>query len=226
MGAIFMKKSDKFESKIIRWKGFQRYLYKIILSNILLILIPICILGVFWYVMMSIQVENKFHGQKIIEINEIVSAVNQRIKDINIEVATETREDKYSTYTFSKEEYSTDLSILINRLSIMTEKYHLIDSVYFYDRTTNKIYNSKSGRYTFHEFYDRKWLDEINENIYSVQQLPLRYTFDNDTLLSTYKSIYGQFNKLVLSMVIKGRPDYYLVANVSIDRLYNEVANT
>jgi two-component system, response regulator YesN len=220
-----MKRWIKFDSKVIRKKGFQRYLYKIILSNILLILIPICILGILWYAMISNQAENKFHGQKSIELNEIVSAVNQRIKAISLEVATETREEKYSTYTFSNEEYSTDLSMIINRLSTMTEKYHLIDSVYFYDRTINKIYNSKSGRYTFKDFYDKNWLDAIDEDIYSVQQLPLRYSCDDEELLNNYKGIYSQLNKLVLSIIIKGRPDYYLVANVSIDRLYYEVAD-
>jgi hypothetical protein len=167
-----MRRWIKFDKKLIQWKGFQRYLYKMIISNIFLILIPICILGIFWYVMMSNQAENKFHVQKSIELNEITSAMNKRIKAINLEVATETTEKKYGTYTFS-DEYSTNLSMLVNRLYTMTEKYSLIDSVYFYDRTTNIIYNSKSGRYTFNDFYDKNWLAAINEDIYSVQQIPL-----------------------------------------------------
>lgn len=210
----------------LKWNGFKRYLYKIILSNVLLILVPISILGIFWFVMMSRQAETKFHQQKSIELNEIVSALNLRIKTIHLEVATESLDDKYSTYTYDPEEYSTNLSMLIGRLSTMTEKYHLLDSVYFYDRTTNRIYNSKSGKYSFEDFYDNQWFKVVNTSIYSVQQLPLRYAFDSKELLDKYNSLYREFNKLVLSIVIKGRPDYFLVANISIDRLYNEVADS
>ena len=218
---------ENWSGKNARMKryGFQRYLYKIISSTVLLVLIPICILGIFWFTMMTRQSEQKFHEQKSIELNEIVTALEQRIKTIKLEVATETREDKYSTYTHDMEEYSTNLSSVINRLSIMTEKYHLIDSVYFYDRTTNWIYNSKSGRYIFDSFYDTKWINDVDANIYSVQHLPLRYSFDRQDLLDKYGSLYREFNKLVLSIVIKGRPDYFLVSNISIDRLYNEIAD-
>ncbi|WP_069998715.1 helix-turn-helix domain-containing protein [Cellulosilyticum sp. I15G10I2] len=221
-----MRRGVKFKSNIISWRGFQRYLYKIILSNIFLILIPICILGIFWYAMMFNQAENKFYEQKSIALNEIVSSINHRINAVKLELSAEILDRKYSTYTFSTDDYSTNLSMLIRKLYTVKEKYHIIDSVSFYDITTGKIYNSKSGRYAFDDFYDKKWLDEIDKNIYSIQQLPLRYAFDNEELLDTPNNIYSEFNKLVLSIVLKGRPHYYLMANVSIDRLYNEIADT
>lgn len=206
-------------------KGFQRYLYKIIVTNSILILIPISILGVFWFSMMSQQTEKKFQQQKTIQLNEITSGINQRIKTINLEVATEIREKKYSTYTYSGE-YHTDLAMLTTRLSSMIQKYSLIDSVYFYDKTTGNIYNSKSGRYAFDAFYDTKWINEIDDDIYSVQKLPLRYAFDNQELLNKYNKLYCEFNKLVFSLVLKGRPDFYLVANISINKLYNDIADS
>lgn len=211
------------ENKRKKWNGFPRYLYKIILSNAFLILIPICILGIVWYGMISHQVQQKFQQEKSIIFNEIVSGVNQRVKTIKLEVATESREQKYSTYTYSVD-YTTDLSMIIKRLSSMTEKYHLIFSVYFYDEKTQKIYNSKSGKYNIDEFYDTNLLKDINEKLYSIQQLPLRYAFDNNALLDKFNILYSEFNQLVFTYVIKGKPDFYLVANISIDKLYNEIA--
>lgn len=206
-----------------KWKGFPRYLYSIILSNTFLILIPICILGIIWYSMITHQAEQKFHQEKSIIFNEIVSGINQRMKAIKLEVATESREQKYSTYTYSVD-YTNDLSMITKRLSSMTEKYHLIFSVYFYDKITGKIYNSKSGKYILNEFYDTNWMKDINENIYSVQQLPLRYAFDKEELLNNFNTLYSEFNQLVFTYVIKGRPDFYLATNISIDRLYNEIS--
>lgn len=208
-----------------KWKGFQRYLYKMILSNMIVILIPISILGLIWFEMISHQSEIKFRQQKAIELNEITSGISQRITSLKMELATEVMEKKYSTYTISGE-YNTDLAMISRRLSNMNEKYHAVDSFYFYDRKTGKIYNSKSGKYDFELFYDTKWLEEIEDNIYSVQQLPLRYAFNNEELLQKYNTLYGEFNKLVLSLVIKGRPDFFLVTNISINRLYNEIADT
>lgn len=207
-----------------RWKGFQKYLYKIIVSHIMLILIPICILGVFWFCMMSSQAEQKFHQQKTAEMNEIVSSIKQRIKTIKTEVAVETKEQKYSTYKFS-DEYRSDLSMICSRLYTMTEKYHLLHSVYFYDETTGRIYNSKSGSYDINEFYDVKWLADT-KNMYSVQMLPLRYAFDNEELLQKYSKVYSEYNKLVLSIVLKGKPDYYLIANISIEKLFTDIVGS
>lgn len=208
-----------------KWKGFQRYLYKIIVSNILLILIPISILGAFWFSMVSNQAEQKFHQQKASEMNEIVSSIKQRIKSIKMEIAVEAKEQKYSTYKFS-DEYNLDLSMLTSRLYTMTEKYHLIYSAYFYDNTTEKIYNSRSGSYDFDAFYDKKWLDDTND-MYSVQQLPLRYAYDDEEMLNKYSNLfYSEYNQLVLSLVLRGKPDFYLVANMSISRLYNDIADS
>ncbi|WP_349671840.1 AraC family transcriptional regulator [Lacrimispora sp.] len=218
-----MIKKAGFEHKRKKWKGFPRYLYKIILSNTFLILIPICILGIVWYGMISHQARQKFQQEKSIIFNEIVSGISQRLKTIKLEVATESREQKYSTYTYSVD-YTTDLSMIIKRLSSMTEKYHLIFSVYFYDEKTRKIYNSKSGKYNLDEFYDTSWLKDTDENLYSVQQLPLRYAFENKVLLDKFNTLYSEFNQLVFTYVIKGKPDFYLAANISIDRLYDEIA--
>ncbi len=206
-------------------RGFRRYLYRILLSNILLILIPISVLGFFWYHMMSQQAKQKFYQQKSIDINEIASGINQRIKSIKMETATEIGEKRYSTYTYSND-YNTDLSMISKRLSAMTQKYYLIDSVYFYDKTTGKIYNSKTGRYLFSEFYDTKWLNDINDNIYSIQQLPPRLIFDDESLFDKYSFLYNKRNNLVLSLVLKGRPDFYLVTNISIKSLYNEMVDS
>ncbi len=214
-----------YNDKKRKWKGFPSYLYKIVLSNIFLILIPICILGIIWYTMISHQAAQKFHQEKSITLNEIVSGINQRMKTIKLEVATESREQKYSTYTYSGD-YTSDLSMITKRLSSMTEKYHLIFSVYFYDKITGKIYNSKSGKYSIDEFYDTTWMNDVNENIYSIQQLPLRYAFDNKELLSKFDTLYSEFNQLVFTYIIKARPDFYLAANISIDRLYNEIADS
>ncbi len=206
-------------------RGFRRYLYRILLSNILLILIPISVLGFFWYHMMSQQAKQKFYQQKSIDLNEIASGINQRIKSIKMETATEIGEKRYSTYTYSND-YNTDLSMISKRLSAMTQKYYLIDSVYFYDKTTGKIYNSKTGRYLFSEFYDTKWLNDINDNIYSIQQLPPRLIFDDESLFDKYSFLYNKRNNLVLSLVLKGRPDFYLVTNISIKSLYNEIVDS
>ncbi|NNJ30875.1 cache domain-containing protein [Lacrimispora defluvii] len=206
-------------------RGFRRYLYQILLSNILLILIPISVLGFFWYHMMSQQAKQKFYQQKSIDLNEIASGINQRIKSIMMETATEIGEKRYSTYTYSND-YNTDLSMISKRLSAMTQKYYLIDSVYFYDKTTGKIYNSKTGRYLFSEFYDTKWLNDINHNIYSIQQLPPRLILEDESLFDKYSFLYNKRNNLVLSLVLKGRPDFYLVTNISIKSLYNEIVDS
>jgi two-component system response regulator YesN len=221
-----LKKITQWRDLIVKvkWKGFQRYLYKIILSNVLLVLIPVCILGIFWYGTVAHQAEQKFEQQKSIEINEIVSGIKQRIKNINLELAVENTDEKYSTYTFS-DTYIKDLYMISHRLSTMIRKYPLLYSVYFYDRRTGKIYSSKSGKYLFSEFYDTKWMENINE-ICIVQQLPLRYTFDDETLLTRFPTVYLEYNQLVLTLVLKGNPDYFLVANISIKSLFNDIVHT
>ena len=206
-----------------KWKGFQRYLYKIIISNILLVLIPVCILGAFWYSMVVNQVENKFQQQKSIELNEVVSGIKQRIKTIKLELSVEKQEPKYASYTFS-ENYSTDLWSIYNRLMSMIEKYYLLHSFYFYDQTTGVIYTSMSGRYDFDSFYDTQWLRDT-DNSYQVQQLPLRFAFNNDNVKNK-TVLYSEYNRLVLSYVIKGRPDFYLIGNISVNRLFTDVSGT
>lgn len=205
----------------MKQKSYQHYLYKMVMSNILIALIPICILGGFWYSMIVKQAMNKFHQQKAIELNEIVSGINQRIKTLTMELAVESQESKYSSYKFS-DNYNVDLKKIINRLNTMTKKYYLLHSMYFYDTTTDKIYTSLSGSYPFHTFYDINWLKDTKD-ICTIQQLPLRYAFNN-TALDPHKEIsYGEYNKLVLSLVIKGRPDFYLVANINIHSLYQDI---
>lgn len=203
-------------------RGFRRYFTKILRSNILLILIPISILGLFWYHMMIQQATQKFYQQKSIALNEIASGIDQRIKNIKLELATEISEKRYSTYTYSGS-YNTDLTMISRRLSAMTQKYHLIDSVYFYDRTTGKIYNSKTGQYFFPEFYDTGWIHDIKENSCTIQQLPPRLVFDDESLFDKYSFLYNKRNNLVLSLVLKGKPDFYLVANISMKGLYHDI---
>lgn len=74
----------------------------------------------------------------------------------------------------------------------MTEKYYLLHSVYFYDKTTGRIYNSNAGSYDFDAFYDKEWLKET-KNVYSVQQLPLRYSMDDEALYGRSDSFYKQY---------------------------------
>lgn len=207
-----------------KWIGFQRYLYKIIISNIFLVMLPIIILGILWYMMVSNQAEDKFLQHKSIEMSEVSSSISNRIKAIELELAIESTETKYGSYTISKE-YSTDLLYISNRLRTMTEKYSLLHSVYFYDETTGKIYTSKSGSYIFDEFYDIEWLKH-KEDIYRIQQLPLRYTLNSEDLIKNYYDVFSVYNDLVLSLVIKGRPNFYLVANVSLNRLYDDIIST
>jgi YesN/AraC family two-component response regulator len=190
------------------------------MSNILLVLIPVCILGIFWYSMIVNQVEHKFHQQKSIELNEVVSGIKQRIKTINLELSVEKQEPKYASYTFSKD-YNSDLLGISNRLSSMIEKYYLLHSVYFYDQSTGIIYSSMSGRYDFNSFYDTQWLNDT-ENIYQVQQLPLRLAFNNESVQNK-TVLFSEYNRLVLSLVIKGRPDFYLIGNISVNRLFTDV---
>ncbi len=218
-----MKSGWKWKSR--KKRGFQRYLYKILISNILLILIPISILGLFWYHMMAQQAIQRFYQQKSIDLNEIASGIDQRIKNIKLEMATEISEKRYSTYTYSGS-YNSDLSMISKRLSAMTQKYHLIDSVYFYDRTTGKIYNSKTGQYSFSEFYDTRWINDINENFCTIQQLPPRLIFDDGALFEKYSFLYNKRNNLVLSLVLKGKPDFYLVSNISMKSLYNDIIDS
>ena len=206
-----------------KWKGFQRYLYKIIISNIFLVLIPVCILGIFWYSMVVNQVQHKFQQQKSIELNEVASGIKQRIKTIKLELSVEKQEPKYTSYTFS-EDYITDLWSISNRLMSMIEKYYLLHSVYFYDQTTGVIYTSMSGRYEFNSFYDTQWLSDTKDN-YQVQQLPLRFAFNNESVKNK-TVLYSEYNRLVLSYVLKGRPDFYLIGNISVNRLFTDVSGT
>jgi AraC-like DNA-binding protein len=220
-----MKSGWKWNWKNRKKRGFQRYLYKILLSNILLILIPISILGLFWYNMMAQQATHRFYQQKSVDLNEISSGINQRIRNIKLEMATEISEKRYSTYTYSGN-YNEDLSMISKRLSAMTQKYSLLDSVYFYDRTTGNIYNSKTGQYSFSKFYDTKWMDHINENFCSIQQLPPRQIFDEGALFERYHFLYNKRNNFVLSLVLRGKPDFYLVTNISMKGLYNDVLDS
>ena len=204
--------------------GFRKYLFKIILSNVFLVLLPICILCALWSHMILTQAEREFHRQKSIEMNELVSGITQRIKTINLEVALEMRDRKYSTYTTS-EDYTTDLWMISKRLATMVEKYYWLHSVYFYDNTTGRIYNSNAGCYDFNSFYDTEWLKEMTDS-YSVQQLPLRYSMNDEALYSRSDSFYKQYNDLVLTLVIKGKPDFYLAANISINKLFKDISDT
>lgn len=204
--------------------GFRKYLLKIILSNVFLVLLPICILGALWFHMILTQAEREFHRQKTIEMNELASGITQRIKTINLEVALEMRDRKYSTYTTS-EDYTTDLWMISKRLATMAEKYYWLHSVYFYDNTTGRIYNSNAGSYDFNSFYDTEWLNEMTDS-YSVQKLPLRYSMNDEALYSRSDSFYKQYNDLVLTLVIKGKPDFYLAANISINKLFKDISDT
>lgn len=204
--------------------GFRKYLLKIILSNVFLVLLPICILGALWFHMILTQAEREFHRQKTIEMNELASGITQRIKTINLEVALEMRDRKYSTYTTS-EDYTTDLWMISKRLTTMAEKYYWLHSVYFYDNTTGRIYNSNAGSYDFNSFYDTEWLNEMTDS-YSVQKLPLRYSMNDEALYSRSDSFYKQYNDLVLTLVIKGKPDFYLAANISINKLFKDISDT
>jgi AraC-like DNA-binding protein len=202
-----------------KWNGFRVYLFNIIISNIFLVLTPICIVGLFWFNMVHQQAEKEFHQQKTIEIREAVSGINQRINTIKLEIALEKRDRRYSTYTNS-DQYTTDLWLITKRLSSMAEKYPLLYSVYFYDVTTGRIYNSKAGSYEFDSFYDVDWLKDTKK-VYTVQQLPLRYSMTRE-----FNTFFKQYNKLVLTLLIRGVPDFYLVANISIDDLYKDIAAT
>jgi len=204
--------------------GFRRYLFKIVLSNIFLVLLPISILGILWFCMISSQTEKEFLHQKTIELNEIVSGIVQRIKNINLEVALETRDSRYSTYTMS-DEYTTDLLMISKRLATMAEKYYFLHSVYFYDNTTGRIYNSNAGSYDFDTFYDKSWLKETKD-IYRVQEIPLRNSIDDEALYNRADFFFNQYYDLVLTLVIKGKPDFYLVANISIKKLFKDIMNT
>ena len=180
--------------------------------------------GCFMVHMILTQAEREFHRQKSIEMNELVSGITQRIKTINLEVALEMRDRKYSTYTTS-EDYTTDLWMISKRLATMAEKYYWLHSVYFYDNTTGRIYNSNAGSYDFNSFYDTEWLKEMTDS-YSVQQLPLRYSMNDEALYSRSDSFYKQYNDLVLTLVIKGKPDFYLAANISINKLFKDISDT
>jgi len=215
------RRKGSFKKEFI---GYRRYLVKIILSNIFLVLLPISILGVLWFHMITSQAEEDFHHQKSIEINELVSGITQRIKTINLEVAVEKRDRKYSTYA-SSDEYTTELWLISKRLASMAEKYSILHSVYFYDNTTGRIYNSNAGSYEFNDFYDKGWLNEMKD-IYSVQQIPIRYSMDVESLYNRSDSFYRQYNDLVLTLGIKGKPDFYLVANISINKLYKDILDT
>lgn len=206
-----------------KWKGFQRYLYRIIKSNILLVLVPVCILGLFWYSMVADQARQKFHQQKSIELNEAVSGIKQRIKTLKLDLSVEKEEPKYGSYTFS-DDYNSDLKSISKRLSTVAEKFWLLHSVYFYDRTTGIIYSSLSGRYAFEAFYDTKWMEDANES-YRVQQLPLRYALNNSSV-SENSPLYREYMHLVLSLVVRERPDFYLAANISVNRLYKDILGT
>ncbi len=212
----------KFKSRR-RWKGFQRYLYRIIKSNILLVLIPVCILGIFWYSMVVDQAEQKFHQQKSIELREVVSGIRQRIKTLKLELSVEKEEPKYGSYTFS-DDYNSDLKAISKRLSTMIEKFWLLHSSYFYDRTTGIIYSSMSGRYAFAAFYDTQWLEDADES-FRVQQLPLRVAFNNASIINN-TPLYREYNHLVLSLVVRERPDFFLVANISVNRLFMDIIST
>lgn len=217
------KKRGKKERKK-EFTGFRRYLFKIIISNVFLVLLPIIILGVLWFCMISSQAEKEFLNQKSIEMNEIVSGITQRIKNINLEISLEARERRYSTYTMS-DNYTTDLWMISKRLATMAEKYYILHSVYFYDNTTGRIYNSNAGSYYFDTFYDKNWLKETKD-IYRVQEIPLRNSIDNEALYSKSDFFFNQYYDLVLSLVIRGRPDFYLVANISIERLFEDIMDT
>ena len=214
--------SSSFKSRR-KWKGFQRYLYRIIKSNILLVLIPVCILGIFWYSMVVDQAEQKFHQQKAIALSEVVSGIKQRIKTLNLDLSVEKEEPKYGSYTFS-DQYNLDLKAISKRLSTMIEKFWLLHSFYFYDRSTGIIYSSMSGRYSFDSFYDTQWMEDANES-FRVQQLPLRFAFNNDSILDN-TPLYREYNHLVLSLVVRARPDFFLVANISVNRLYMDILYT
>jgi AraC-like DNA-binding protein/uncharacterized protein YbcI len=169
------------------------------------------------------QAEQKFYQQKSIELSETVAGIKQRIKTLKLELSVEKEEPKYGSYTFS-DEYNSDLKAISKRLSTMVKKFWLLHSSYFYDRTTGSIYSSMSGRYAFDSFYDTQWIEDANES-YRVQQLPLRYAFNNSSI-SENTPLYSEYNHLVLSLVVRERPDFFLVANISVNRLYADVLNT
>lgn len=195
-----------------------------LLSFLLIVFIPVVLMGTIWFFMTMRQEKYNYIDRKENYIEEINREIERKISAVELDLAISKSDSVIQTYRFG-EHKAQDVAKLSKSLLAFSKKHDIVYSIYFYDKVLDRIYNTNSGSYYFEQFYDTEWFESVGHKI-QAQRLPLRDSLNQEFYQqikgTTLENIYER--KQVLTVVMWGLPEFYLVANIDIESLYQQIA--
>lgn len=204
--------------------NFRFYFLKLLSSFFLLTIVPIIVLGIVLYTTVYVQSKNDFLSQQDNLLNDISLNIQSQIGEVESELATKKLDPTYANFnSFSYK--PMELYNLSKDLKLMTSKKTIIDSVYFLDLFTKRIYSTASGMYDFDKFYDTYWFTDL-KNTAELQRLPVRLNMNEEFYHENINamSIYRQAQ--VLTILATNFPKNVIAVNIDLIKLYQYIDNT
>lgn len=206
-------------------KGFRNYFSKIFLSFIFMLLVPITIFGILLVVLIYRQTKESFYRQNEAIIRDISVNIQHKIDAIEQDLVAIKTDNTYANYNRIDSD-AMDLYKFSQDLIRLSQKHSIIYSMYFYDMTSNRIYNTKSGMYDFNHFYDTEWYQDVVD-VMELQRLPERINLDLEVFDKYKDRSYTIYNpKQVLSVLVAYYPSNIIMANINMQALYQNIADT
>lgn len=209
----------------LKLRGFRGYFTQILISFLLVILIPVVTFSFLLYLFLYEQAKANFYEQQSSLVESISTNIYTQIDSIQQELSIKRVDPIYANYNRANSD-TNDLFILSRDLNLMDQKYPIINSIYFYDLTSDRILNTSSGIYSFESFYDISWHTDI-QNTSQIQYLPVRHNIDTEFYESIPDlpcSIYQAHD--VFSLAAANYPNNIIVTNISIRALYQNIGKT
>ena len=202
-------------------RGINGYFFKIILSFILVILMPVSILGLVWYRMAEQQERDYRIDHEVERMYSALNEIERRISAVESDIAVFIYGNEFRGYSQRSSSWETG-NALHHGVSALIQKNSILSSIYIYDTEQNKIYNSASRTYPVNEFYDTEWIPLVEDQIH-MQRLPWRVSINQEirerNTGTTLNNIYGE--KKYLSIVSQKLFGMYVLANIDV-RLLGE----
>lgn len=192
------------------------YINKILLSFFLIIILPLAILGVSFYVFFYRQSVDDMTAEKTAICEEIKTSTETSIASIEDELLAISHDFPFSYYSYDTDEVR--LHALASELLSLTGKYDFLKSVYCYDARTKKVISTRTGVFELGEFYDTSWYAITNGKL---KRLPVRKdvnAFDLKAAADIYKS------DDVVTVLVGSLVNYQFVANISLSKLEEHVS--
>lgn len=212
-------------------KYFQASLYtyftKMLLSYIFIIILPVILLSSFFYSVITNQSTRNFNRIHSALISDISTNVSSKMKAIEDELLYMSVNPIYSSYRKDAKNYSMNLYDITQNINTLVQKHDLLYSIYFFDQSKNKIYSTASGGYDFTKFYDKDWVNQL-QNTSKIQRLSSRINMDKDFLDNVKDN--NNYNiytpRKVLSIAVGRYGEYTFLANIDVEKLYQNLLHT